>query len=104
VPLLARLGQERPRIRLRLDVGSTAFLATSVADGRLAFAVSSAPPPELELVFEPLFREPIGLVLSDSHALARHDGAMASRLADQRIILSEPGCAHRAHVLDTFSH
>jgi DNA-binding transcriptional LysR family regulator len=61
VPLLARLGRERPHIRLRIDVGSTALLATSVADGRLAFAVCSAPPPELELVFEPLFREPIGL-------------------------------------------
>jgi LysR family transcriptional regulator, regulator of the ytmI operon len=104
VPLLARLGRERPHIRLRLDVGGTALLATSVADGRLAFAVCSAPPPELELVFEPLFREPIGLVLSDSHALAKHDGAIpASRLADQPIILSEPGCAYRTHVLDTFS-
>jgi LysR family transcriptional regulator, regulator of the ytmI operon len=104
VPLLVRLGRERPHIRLRVDVGSTALLATSVADGRLAFAVCSAPPPELELVFEPLFREPIGLVLSDSHALARHDGAIpASRLADQWIILSEPGCAYRAHILDTFS-
>ena len=103
VPLLARLG-ERPHIRLRLDIGSTALLATSVADGRLAFALCSAPPPELELVFEPLFREPIGLVLSDSHTLARHDRAIpASRLADQRIILSEPGCAYRAHILDTFS-
>jgi DNA-binding transcriptional LysR family regulator len=101
VPLLARLGRERPHIRLRIDVGGTALLATSVADGHLAFAVCSAPPPELDLAFEPLFREPIGLLLPDGHALARHDGAIpVSRLAAQRIILGEPGCAYRAHVLD----
>jgi DNA-binding transcriptional LysR family regulator len=42
-------------------------------------------------------------LLPDSHALARHDGAIpVSRLAAQRIILSEPGCAYRSQVLDAF--
>jgi len=153
VPLLARLGRDRPNMTLLLEVGGTALVSAGVAEGRLAFAVCSAPPAELGLRFEPLFREPIGLLLPAGHDLvhtaeagseakrrkaghdlahtaeagsepkrrkAGHDvvhpgeregdeagggsdGAVAAeQLAAQPVVLSEPGCAYRAHVLDAF--
>ena len=153
VPLLARLGRDRPNMTLLLEVGGTALMSAGVAEGRLAFAVCSAPPAELGLRFEPLLREPIGLLLPAGHDLvhtaeagseakrrkAGHDlahpgeagsepkrrkaghvlahpgeregdeagggsdGAVAAeQLAAQPVVLSEPGCAYRAHVLDAF--
>lgn len=134
VPLLARLGRDRPNMTLLLEVGGTALVSAGVAEGRLAFAVCSAPPAELGLRFEPLLREPIGLLLPAGHHLAHpaeagsepkrrkaghdlahpgervgdeaesgSDGAVAAeQLAGQPVVLSEPGCAYRAHVLDSF--
>jgi LysR family transcriptional regulator, regulator of the ytmI operon len=102
-PLLARLARGRPGVRVRLDVGGTALLSASVSEGRVAFAVCSAPPTELELLFEPLFREPVGLLLHENHALARRDRAVAAaELATHPVVVSEPGCAYRAQVVDTF--
>jgi LysR family transcriptional regulator, regulator of the ytmI operon len=102
MPLLARVRRERPNVTLLLEVGGTALLATSVAEGRLAFAVCSAPPAELGLGFEPLLVEPIGLLLPAGHELARDGDVAAERLGGQPIVLSEPGCAYRGHVIATF--
>jgi DNA-binding transcriptional LysR family regulator len=102
-PLLAQLARGRPSITVRLDVGGTALVSASVADGRLAFGLCSAPPTDLDLAFEPLLREPIGLLLPADHDLARSgDAVTADRLAAQPVVVSEPGCAYRAHVLDAF--
>lgn len=105
-PLLARLARGRPAIKLRLHVGGTALLSAGVAEGRLAFALASDPPPELELLFEPLLREPVGLLLPAGHALAHGaaDQAVPARhLAGHPIVASERGCAYRAHILDAFA-
>jgi DNA-binding transcriptional LysR family regulator len=103
VPLLAGLRRDLSTIKLRLEVGGTALVSSGVDDGRLAFAVCSAPPPELDVTFEPLFREPIGLVAPRDHELAAPGSAVvAACLVGRPIVLSEPGCAYREHILDAF--
>jgi LysR family transcriptional regulator, regulator of the ytmI operon len=103
-PLLARLARGRPAVRVRLDVGGTALVSAGVAEGHLAFAVCSAPAPELELVFEPLGCEPVGVLAPSGHDLARGDGPVrAERVAEHPVVLSEPGCAYRARVLEAFT-
>jgi LysR family transcriptional regulator, regulator of the ytmI operon len=102
-PLLVRMARGRPTITVRLDVGGTTLLSTSVAEGTLAFALCSVPPAELDLVFEPLLREPIGVLMTADHDLALSGCAVpADQLAGQPMIVSEPGCAYRAHVLGAF--
>ena len=104
MPLLTGIARGHAAITLRLDVGGTALLCSSVAEGHLTFAVCSAPPGELGLMFEPLFREPIGLLLPTDHALAHAgDTIPAQRLATQPVLLSEPGCAYRAQILEAFT-
>lgn len=103
-PLLARFARRRPNVGLRLEVGGTAQLSTGVAEGRLAFAVCSAPPGGLDLVFEPLVREPVGVLLPDGHELAREgDPVPAARVGDHPVVLSERGCAYRARIVDAFT-
>jgi LysR family transcriptional regulator, regulator of the ytmI operon len=104
VPLLADLRRQRPHVRFLLEVGGTALLSAGVAEGRLDLALCSAPPRHLDLRFEPLLREPIGVLLPAGHELA-DDGDVAiavERLADHPIVLSEPGCAYHDHVLAAF--
>jgi DNA-binding transcriptional LysR family regulator len=104
MPLLTTMARGRPAISVRLDVAGTALLSTSVAEGRLVFAVCSAPPRELDLIFEPLFREPIGALLPADHALAHAgDAVPAQRLAGEPVVASEPGCAYRARILEAFT-
>jgi LysR family transcriptional regulator, regulator of the ytmI operon len=104
IPLLADLLRHRPRVKLRLDIGGTALVSAGVAEGQLAFAVCSAPPDELDVVFEPQFREPIGLLVPSDHEVAAPSTAVpASALAGQPILLSEPGCAYRTHITETFA-
>lgn len=102
LPLIGAIHRDRPQVALGLDVGGTSLLSTSVATGRLVCAICSPPPPELELRFEHLFREPIGVVLPSDHELAR-DGrpVPVGSLATQPIVLSEPGCAYRAETVKT---
>ena len=90
-------------ITLRLDVGGTALLCSSVAEGRLTFAVCSAPPGELGLIFEPLFREPIGLLLR--HALAQAGGQHHSRPApgDSARPAQRAGLRVAAQILEAFT-
>jgi DNA-binding transcriptional LysR family regulator len=104
-PLLARVARGRTGIRVRLDVGGTALVSAGVAEGRLAFAVCSAPPPELDVLFEPLFREPVGVLAPAGHELARlaGDAVVADALGAHPVVAGEPGCAYRARVLDAFT-
>lgn len=102
MPLLARIHRERPNVTVLLEVGGTALVSTGVAEGRLSFALCSAPPPELGLEFEPLLVEPIGLLLPAGHQLAGDGEVAAERLGGQPIVLSEPGCAYRGQVIAAF--
>ena len=93
--LLARYCAARPRVRLRLDVGGTLGLARQVVAGDLDFALCSPPPAELGLTFEPLFHEPLALLVPTTHPLAQHPTPSLDQLRAHRLLVTEPGCAYR---------
>jgi DNA-binding transcriptional LysR family regulator len=66
-----------------------------VAEGRLDLGVCSPPPPELGLVFRPLFAEEMGLLVPARHALAKARRVRARDLLGHRLLLTEQGCAYR---------
>jgi DNA-binding transcriptional LysR family regulator len=94
-PLLARLAAERPKLRLRLEVGGTRALCALVASGDLDAAVASPPPARLGLAFEPLFTEALALLLPERHPLARRPRLGAGDLSGHRLLLTDPHCAYR---------
>ncbi len=106
-PLLAGLVGDRPAVRVQLDVAGTEVLANAVAEGRLPFALCSAPRAGLGLRFEPLFHEPIVAVVAASSRLGRASASTDAPvtgcdLAAEPVIVSEAGCAYRGHVEDAF--
>ncbi len=83
-PLLAGLVRDRPAVRVQLDIAGTEVLARAVAEGRLPFAVCSAPPSDLGVRFEPLFREPIVAVVAESSRLGRASAERATPVTARR--------------------
>lgn len=101
-PLLVRFCRERPRVRLTIEIGGTESIARRVASGDIDAGVCTPPPVSLGLRFEPLLREPLGLLLPIEHPLAEIPVVRIAALAGQRLLLTERTCAYRdltEHVL-----
>src|SRR5262245_42777400 len=98
MPLLGRLRAQRPGLRVRLEVAGTSGVRRGVADAVIDVGLSSAPPAELALRFEPLFDEEIVLLLPRSHPLARKRRLLARDLEGQPLALTESGCSYRRRV------
>lgn len=96
--LIARFCGSRPRVGLTLEIGGTATIGRRIASGDLDLGICSAPPARLELTFEPLFVEPLVLLVPRRHALARRLRLGPTDLAACRLLLSDEGCAYRAVV------
>jgi DNA-binding transcriptional LysR family regulator len=96
LPLLVRFAEERPRVRLTLEAGGTRGVSNRVARGDLDIGICSPPPASLGLTFDPLFRDPMALLLPDNHPLAAADDIRAADLNGHRLLLTEPTCAYRA--------
>jgi LysR family transcriptional regulator, regulator of the ytmI operon len=96
--LIARFCESRPRVGLTLEVGGTVTIGRRVASGDLDLGICSAPPARLGLAFEPLFVEPLVLLVPRGHPLARKPRPGPPDLAACRLLLSDEGCAYRAVV------
>lgn len=94
-PILAGFCRERPRVRLTLQVGGATALATQVAAGELDAALSGPPDRDLDLDFEPVLREPIGLLVSAMDALASWEAVEPRDLLRTRLLTTEETCAYR---------
>jgi DNA-binding transcriptional LysR family regulator len=93
--LLTPFCQERPRIRLTIEVGNTRTISQRVASGALDIGICSPPAAHLGLDFEPLFVEQLVLLLPEAHPLASAETIRVQDLAKQRLLLSEEDCSYR---------
>jgi LysR family transcriptional regulator, regulator of the ytmI operon len=93
--LLTPFCQERPRIRLTIEVGNTKTISQRVASGALDIGICSPPAAHLGLDFEPLFVEQLALLLPEQHPLASAETVRVQDLAKQRLLLSEEDCPYR---------
>lgn len=96
--ILARVCAARPRLSLAVEVAGTRSLCALVAAGDLDVAVASPPPARLGLAFEPLFVEPLALLVPAGHPLARRRTVRVADLEGERVLLSDPQCVYRQRV------
>jgi LysR family transcriptional regulator, regulator of the ytmI operon len=95
MPLLAAFCREYPNMHVTLEVTGTRFICQRVATGQLEIGLCSPPPADLGLTFEPLFFEPIALLLPATHPLAALEQVTPANLYDQRLLLTGQYCAYR---------
>jgi LysR family transcriptional regulator, regulator of the ytmI operon len=93
--VLVAFCQQYPKVRFSLEVGVTQIIAQRVASGFLDLAICSLPVASLGLAFEPLFQDPIALLLPESHRLASTTQIPIRDLAGERLLLTEEHCPYR---------
>ena len=97
-PLLVEFCQAHPRIHLTLEVGGTRMVSQRVAEGSLDVGICTPPAPNAGVLFEPLFIEELSALLPDTHPLASKNQLSPADLLEQRVLLTEQGCAYRAMI------
>lgn len=103
MPLLAEFCQEYPKMHVTLEVTSTRLICQRLATGKLEIGLCSPPPAELGLTFEPLFFEPIALLIPATHPLAQLPQVTPADLQDQRLLLTGQYCAYRETIEHFFT-
>jgi DNA-binding transcriptional LysR family regulator len=68
----------------------------------VAFAITTPPPKSSNLIFEPMFKEPLALLLPVSHKLSTQESITLRELAELPFLLSETGCAYREEIERVF--
>jgi DNA-binding transcriptional LysR family regulator len=100
-PALAAFRRARPKVRLTVEVGGTGHISARVAAGDLDVGVCAPPPAHLGLAFEPLFTEPMALLMPATHPLALADEIDVASLAAHGLMLGERTCAYRQLIEQT---
>jgi DNA-binding transcriptional LysR family regulator len=89
-------------VRLTVEIGGTGHISSQVAAGDLDVGVCAPPPAHLGLAFEPLFTDPLVLLVPEGHPLAVADEIDAASLVDQGLMLGDRACAYRQGIEKAF--
>lgn len=103
VPLLTDFCREYPKMHITLEVMSTRLICQRVATGHLEIGICSPPSADLGLTFEPLFLEPIALLMPEAHELAKLEHISPAQLQGERLLLTGQYCAYRETIEHFFS-
>lgn len=101
IPLLR---ETAPRLSLYIDEGSQAFLTQKLRRGELDALLVSAPLSEPDLVVQPLFDEPLVVLLPADHRLAAEKSIDAAQLDPAELLLLGEEEAFREQVLEALPH
>lgn len=91
-----------PRIRLTIEVVSTITTHDKVAAGELDLGISTPPPGNAGLSFEPLLTERMVLLIPQQHPLEQQENIYLRDLQHERILLTNPPCAYRTAIEQAF--
>lgn len=101
--LLARFRQAHPDIEIRLQLGNREQLGRALLDNELDLAVMGRAPAALPASAEAFAANPLAVVASPAHPLARRRRLAPAALADQPFIVREPGSGTRAAMQHFFA-
>ena len=93
--LLASFLSLFPKIRLSVDIASTADLCERLLQGEIDIALCSAPDVGAELYFEPLYREDFVLLMPEQHPLARQTVIVPEDIRGHRLLITSASCPYR---------
>ena len=98
-PLLERLAEHHPLVRVVVLDATTSSLVLNLLSGAVDLAVVNLPVDEAELLVEPLFDEDRVLIVPAGHPLHDRDSVRLEELVEHELLLEAPGTAFRG-VLD----
>ncbi len=99
--ILASFHASHPGVELRVSSGNREQLLRQLVNGEVDFTIMGQPPHDLGAHSEPLAPQPLGILASPDHCLARRSAIPPADLADHDFIVREPGSGTRA-TMDRF--
>lgn len=102
-PLLDRMGEVHPKVRLLIGDGTSATLEPLLVAGSLDGAVVNLPQSSPDLVERPLFQEDLVLVVPAGHELADRERMDMADLDGLSLLLPAPGTNFRKEIEEASS-
>ncbi len=99
--LLAKFHSAHPDVEMQVSVANRDQLLKKLGNNEIDFAVMGQPPRTLEVSYETLASQPLGIIAAPEHPLAAEHEIPAAMLADCEFIVREPGSGTRA-AMDRF--
>lgn len=101
--LIAEFNARHPGVRISLQVGNREFVLSALADSRTDLAITGQPPDGVEVVAQNFKDNPLVVIASPRHALAGQEQVNMVRLAEEVLVVREPGSGTRAAAERQFS-
>lgn len=100
--LLGIFRHRHPAVALSLSVENRAAVRASLLAGEVDLAVAGRPPDIEGLISESFLANPLVVIAAPDHPLVRQSRISLERLADETLLLREPGSGTRAAVEELF--
>jgi len=91
-----------PRIHLTIEILSTIRTHEQLMAEQIDLGISTPPPANSGLAFEPLLTETMVLLLPCNHPLHERASIVLSDLCDECLLLTHPPCAYRSAIEQAF--
>jgi DNA-binding transcriptional LysR family regulator len=94
--LIAEFNARHPGVRISLQVGNREFVLSALTDSRTDLAITGQPPEGVDVVAQNFKDNPLVVIASPGHALAGQGEVSMTRLAEEVLVMREPGSGTRA--------
>jgi DNA-binding transcriptional LysR family regulator len=94
--LIAEFNARHPGVRISLQVGNRAFVVSALADSSTDLAITGQPPDDVDVVAQNFKDNPLVAIASPRHELAGQAHVSMARLAEEVMVMREPGSGTRA--------
>jgi LysR family transcriptional regulator, low CO2-responsive transcriptional regulator len=101
--LLAEFRRDRPRLKIRLTVKNRELVVRDLAENMIDLVVMGAAPPGLDTVSVPFAKNPLAIIASPEHPLAKKRHVRLAQLAGETFLIREPGSGTRTAMGRAFS-
>lgn len=93
--LIAAFCQRHPEVKVTLDVSNREHILALLADSAKDLAIMGQPPEESNFIAHPFLENPLVVIASPNHPLAKARAILPSRLSEESFISREPGSGTR---------
>jgi DNA-binding transcriptional LysR family regulator len=94
--LIAEFSASHPGVRVSLKVANREFVLSALADNSTDLAITGLPPDSVDVVAQNFMGNPLVVIAAPHHPLAGQASIPLQRLADETLVVREPGSGTRA--------
>ena len=94
--LIADFNRRHPGVRVSLQVANREFVLSALADNSTDLAITGRPPDSADVVGQHFIDNPLVVIAAPGHRLAAAPAVALRQMADETLVVREPGSGTRA--------